>query len=691
MKNVTRVALAVALGLGLAACAQQSETAKTQPVKAAQSTQSTLVSGIDTANFDKSVSPDQDFYHYVNGTWLKNTPIPADKSNYGAFSKLYENSQKALRTIIEEDAAKTDAKEGSNAQKIGDFYKSYMNTAQIEKLGLTPIKGELNAIEKVKTHSGVAELMGKLAVEGVDAPFGFYVYADAKHSMKNAAYVGQSGLGLPNRDYYLDKSEKYQKIRQAYVSYVADMLGMAGFDHPQKRAKEVLAVETKLAKVQWDKVKNRDPNATYNKMSLAKLGTMLHSFNFGKYAKASGLSQASDVIVSQPSYFTDFGKLFGQVPVDTWRSYMGFQLLDGVSKLLPKKFADRHFAFHGTELSGVTEQSPRWKQAVNATDNVLGMMVGKEYVKRYFKPEAKQRMEHMVHNLLKAYGASIKELDWMSPETKKAALAKLAKFTTKIGYPDKWKSYDGLTIKADDLVGNYRRYAAFEVKDMLDKLKKPVDRSEWGMTPQTVNAYYNPVANEIVFPAAILQPPFFNMNADDAVNYGGIGAVIGHEIGHGFDDSGANFDGDGNLRNWWTKQDLTKFKARTTQLAAQYSAYAPYPDAHVNGKFTLGENIGDLGGLTMAYKAYHMSLHGKPAPVIDGFTGDQRFFIGWAQVWRRNYREAELRKRLNTDPHSPSMYRANGTVGNVPAFYKAFNVKPGDKMYIAPDKRVKIW
>lgn len=689
MTKLSHLAMAVALGLGLAACAQQSEAPAAPQATTQQAV--ALSSGIELANFDKSVSPKQDFYHYVNGTWLKSTPIPADKSNYGSFSKLYEDSQNALKSIIEEAAAKQNAATDSNDQKIGDFYKSYMNTDLVEKLGLTPIKGELSAIRALDSHAGVSSEMGKLALQGVTLPFGFYVYADAKSSTENAAYVDQSGLGLPNRDYYLDKSDKYQQIRQAYQAYISDQLKNAGFDNTEQRAKDILALETKLAEAQWDKVKNRDPNATYNKVSSAELAKTLKSFYFDQYAKASGLDAAHELVVGQPSYFEDFGKLFGKVPVKTWQSYLAFHLVDNYGELLPKKIADRHFEFHGKLLSGTEEQSPRWKQAVDATDSVLGMMVGKEYVARNFKPEAKARMEKLVDNLLKAYGESIDGLEWMSPDTKVAAKAKLAKFTPKIGYPDKWKSYDGLEIKADQLLGNFRRYAAFEYNKMLDKLGKPVDRSEWGMTPQTVNAYYNPVANEIVFPAAILQPPFFDLNADDAVNYGGIGAVIGHEIGHGFDDSGANFDGDGNLRNWWTETDLKKFKERTGQLAAQYDAFHPFPDAHVNGSFTLGENIGDLGGLSMAYKAYKMSLNGKEAPVMDGFTGDQRFFIGWAQVWRRNYREAELRKRLNTDPHSPSQYRANGTVGNIPAFYDAFGISEGDQMYVAPDKRVKIW
>ncbi|WP_341502954.1 M13 family metallopeptidase [Gallaecimonas sp. GXIMD4217] len=683
MKHLSRVALAVTLGLGLAACAQQSNDNNVEQV------QSQLQSGIALNNIEQGVRAGDNFYQHVNGKWLERTQIPADKSNYGSFTKLYEDSQQALRTIIEEAAAK-DAPAGSAEQMIGDFYRSYMNTDKVEQLGLKPIQGDLDMIQSAEGLADVAALFGKLGTQGVKAPFGFYVYADAKNSLVNGVYMGQSGLGLPNRDYYLEDNDKYQQLRAAYVAYIADQLSNAGFDNTEKRAKAILALETRIAKAQWDKVRNRNPNATYNKMSAAEVAKLMGPFYFDQYAKASQLDKAHEIIVSQPSFFEDFAKIFKGTSVDTWKDYLSFHLVDGYGELLPKRIADRHFDFHGKTLSGTEAQAPRWKKAVDAADSVLGMMVGKVYVERHFKPEAKERMEGLVTNLLKAYEVSIDNLEWMSDETKVAAKEKLSKFKPKIGYPDKWKSYDGLVIKQGDLVGNFRRYAAFEFEDMIGRIGKPVDRTEWHMTPQTVNAYYNPLVNEIVFPAAILQPPFFDLNADDAVNYGGIGAVIGHEISHGFDDSGANFDGDGNLRNWWSEADLKAFQERGSQLAAQYDGYFPFEDAHVNGKFTLGENIGDLGGLAVAYRAYRMSLDGE-APVIDGYTGDQRFFMGWAQVWRRKYREAELRKRLNTDPHSPSQYRANGIVSNMPAFYEAFGVKEGDEMYIAPDKRVKIW
>ncbi len=439
-------------------------------------------------------------------------------------------------------------------------------------------------------------------------------------------------------------------------------------------------------------VESRDANKAYNKMSLKELQQLMGGFDFDGFAKAAGLTgKTQDVIVRQPSYFEKLGAEFGKFPVSAWQDYLAFHLVDSYAGLLSQQFVDLHFDFHSKTLMGIQEQKPRWKRAVDGADQVIGELVGKEYVARHFQPEAKARMESMIKNLIKGFEVSIDELEWMTPETKKAAQEKLSKFTYKIGYPDKWKDYRNLEIKADDLVGNYQRYARFEYQDMLAKLGKPIDRSEWHMTPQTVNAYYNPVMNEIVFPAAILQPPFFNMEADDAVNYGGIGAVIGHEISHGFDDQGAKYDGDGNLRNWWTDKDREEFQKRGAQLSAQYSQFEALPGKFVNGDLTLGENIGDLGGLTVALRSYHLSLNGKEAPVMDGLTGDQRFFVGWSQVWRRNYRDEELGRRLLTDPHSPSHYRAMGTPRNVEGFYKAFDLKPTDKMYLSEEDRVKIW
>ena len=526
---------------------------------------------------------------------------------------------------------------------------------------------------------------------GVSIPLGWYVNNDAKNSTQYAVYLGQSGLGLPDRDYYIKDDEKSKSIRDAYVAYVKDMLTLAGVADAENAAARIMALETKIAEKQWSRVENRDADKTYNKFAAADLAKLLGGFPWADYAKAVQLDTASEIIVEQPTYFEAFGAIYKETDLQSWKDYLALRLVSEYSGKLSKAFVDRQFDFYGKTLSGTTEQQPRWKKAVNASDEVLGEIVGKLYVADHFKPEAKARMEVLVQNLIKAYHASIDTLEWMTPETKKAAHEKLNKFTPKIGYPDKWKDYSKLDIKADDLVGNYKAAAAFAYSEMRNKLGKPVDRSEWFMTPQTVNAYYNPTNNEIVFPAAILQPPFFNMDADDAVNYGGIGAVIGHELGHGFDDQGAKFDGDGNLRNWWTDADKAEFEKRGKQLVEQYNQYSPLEGMHVNGELTLGENIGDLGGLTVALKAYKLSLEGKEAAVLDGFTGEQRFFISWSQVWRRKGREEYLRNMLMTDPHSPSEYRVIGIVSNIPEFYTAFDVKEGDKMYIAPEKRVKIW
>ncbi len=689
MKKITLIAASVALALGLVACDKAPqpntpETTATAPVTA-------LVSGVEKENFDPAVKHTENFFYSVNGTWLKNTEIPADKSNYGAFTKLYDDSQVAMRAIIEAAAKKEGKVAGSDEQKLGDFYNSYMNEAAIEALGVKPISADLTAIAAIKDATELAAAFGQFQGLGVSIPFGWYVNNDAKNSTQYAVYLGQSGLGMPDRDYYLKDDEKSKSIRAAYVAYIKDMLTLAGVADAENAATRIMALETKIAEKHWSRVENRDADKTYNKMATADLAKLMGAFPWDVYAKAVQLDAASEIIVEQPTYFEAFGAIYKDTDLQSWKDYLSLRLVSEYSGKLSKAFVDRQFDFYGKTLSGTTEQQPRWKKAVNASDEVLGEIVGKLYVAEHFKPEAKARMEVLVQNLIKAYHASIDTLEWMTPETKKAAHEKLNKFTPKIGYPDKWKDYSALEIKADDLVGNYKAAAAFAYSQMRNKLGKPVDRSEWFMTPQTVNAYYNPVNNEIVFPAAILQPPFFNMEADDAVNYGGIGAVIGHELGHGFDDQGAKFDGDGNLRNWWTDADKAEFEKRGKQLVEQYNQYSPIEGMHVNGELTLGENIGDLGGLTVALKAYKLSLEGKEAAVIDGFTGEQRFFISWSQVWRRKGREEYLRNMLMTDPHSPSEYRVIGIVSNIPEFYTAFDVKEGDKMYIAPEKRVKIW
>ncbi|MEL4483477.1 M13 family metallopeptidase [Shewanella algae] len=684
MSKITTLALGIALSLGLASCASQQAPQSQAEVKKA--------SGIELENFDHQVRHQDDFYYSVNGKWLATTPIPADKSNYGAFSVLYEESQAALKQIIEEAAAKPNKAEGSVEQKIGDFYAAYMDSTLTDQLGIAPLKGQLADIAKTASHADIAALMGKLLTDGSGIPFGFYVNNDAKNSSQYGVYLYQSGLTLPDRDYYLKDDPKFVANREAMREYVRNLMSAAGYPHADAAAANVANIELFIAQSQWSRVESRDANKAYNKMSLKELQQLMGGFDFDGFAKAAGLTgKTQDVIVRQPSYFEKLGAEFGKFPVSAWQDYLAFHLVDSYAGLLSQQFVDLHFDFHSKTLMGIQEQKPRWKRAVDGADQVIGELVGKEYVARHFQPEAKARMESMIKNLIKGFEVSIDELEWMTPETKKAAQEKLSKFTYKIGYPDKWKDYSNLEIKADDLVGNYQRYARFEYQDMLAKLGKPIDRSEWHMTPQTVNAYYNPVMNEIVFPAAILQPPFFNMGADDAVNYGGIGAVIGHEISHGFDDQGAKYDGDGNLRNWWTDKDREEFQKRGAQLSAQYSQFEALPGKFVNGDLTLGENIGDLGGLTVALRSYHLSLNGKEAPVMDGLTGDQRFFVGWSQVWRRNYRDEELGRRLLTDPHSPSHYRAMGTPRNVEGFYKAFDLKPTDKMYLSEEDRVKIW
>ncbi|GAB1147225.1 TPA: M13 family peptidase [Shewanella algae] len=684
MSKISTLALGIALSLGLASCASQQAPQSQVEVK--------KTSGIELENFDHQVRHQDDFYYSVNGKWLATTPIPADKSNYGAFSVLYEESQAALKQIIEEAAAKPNKAEGSVEQKIGDFYAAYMDSTLTDQLGIAPLKGQLADIAKTASHADIAALMGKLLTDGSGIPFGFYVNNDAKNSSQYGVYLYQSGLTLPDRDYYLKDDPKFVANREAMREYVRNLMSAAGYPHADAAAANVANIELFIAQSQWSRVESRDANKAYNKMSLKELQQLMGSFDFDGFAKAAGLTgKTQDVIVRQPSYFEKLGAEFGKFPVSAWQDYLAFHLVDSYAGLLSQQFVDLHFDFHSKTLMGIQEQKPRWKRAVDGADQVIGELVGKEYVARHFQPEAKARMESMIKNLIKGFEVSIDELEWMTPETKKAAQEKLSKFTYKIGYPDKWKDYSNLEIKADDLVGNYQRYARFEYQDMLAKLGKPIDRSEWHMTPQTVNAYYNPVMNEIVFPAAILQPPFFNMEADDAVNYGGIGAVIGHEISHGFDDQGAKYDGDGNLRNWWTDKDREEFQKRGAQLSAQYSQFEALPGKFVNGDLTLGENIGDLGGLTVALRSYHLSLNGKEAPVMDGLTGDQRFFVGWSQVWRRNYRDEELGRRLLTDPHSPSHYRAMGTPRNVEGFYKAFDLKPTDKMYLSEEDRVKIW
>jgi putative endopeptidase len=647
--------------------------------------------GFDTTNFDRSVRPQDDFFRFANGGWLARTEIPSDRSRFGSFDELREQSQIAVRTLIEETAAREDVAQGSDAQKVRDLYRSYMDTVTIENLGVEPVRPGLDRIAALSDRDELPALFAELARSGIQTPVGFYVGQDGKQATRYIAYASQSGTGLPDRDYYLKPDPKFEEVRGEYVDYIATLLRLAGQPDPDRAAANVLALETRLAEAQWTRVQNRDREATYNLKTLDELEALTPGFSWSRYLEAVGAERTPGVVVRQPDYFQELDAILAETPLPVIRQYLVFKLLDDASSLLSRPFREARFAFRGQVLSGQKEQSPRWKQAVGTVDRVLGEATGRMYVERHFTPDQKARMEELVSNLTAAFREGIEGLEWMSPETKAQAQQKLAKFNVKIGYPEEWEDYSALEIRPDDLAGNMRRAAVWGFEDMVSRLGQPIDRGEWGMTPQTVNAYYSSTMNEIVFPAAILQPPFFDPAADDAVNYGAIGAVIGHEISHGFDDQGSRSDGDGNLRNWWTEQDQEEFAARTGELAAQYDAYEPLPGESINGRLTLGENIGDLSGLSVAYKAYRRSLGGQPAPVIAGFTGDQRFFLGWAQIWRSKSHDEALRQQLLTDPHSPGEYRTNGVLTNIPAFYDAFDVEEGDGMYIPPEERVKIW
>ncbi len=646
--------------------------------------------GVARANFDTSVRPRDDFFRFVNGTWLDNTEIPEDKSTYGSFAELADRAEADLRAIIEESAAEA-AEPGSHARKIGDFYNSFLDADSIEALGLGPLQQELARVEAIGNLEDVIAYVGHSQTLGIPNPFAFYVNLDLRDSTRYLAYMTQAGLGLPDRDYYLKDEAKFAQTRQAYRAYIEQLFELAGFDSGAGAAATVLALESRLAEAHWTRVENRDRDATYNKYGLRDAADLTPEFDWPRFLESAGLGESEEFVIRQPSYFEALARALAEVPAADWQTYFRFKLVDHFAPYLAEPFVDAHFDFYSRTVRGIEENRPRWKRAVEATDTVLGDMVGELYVERHFRPEAKERMDGLVENLRAAFRESIDELEWMGEETRAEAQTKLEKFATKIGYPQQWKDYSGLEIRAGELVGNLLRSEEVEYQRMIDKLGGPVDRGEWLLTPQTVNAYYYPPLNEIVFPAAILRPPFFNVAADEAVNYGAIGAVIGHEFSHGFDDQGRKSDGDGNLRDWWTERDAEEFKRRAGGLVEQYNEYSPVEGMHVNGELTLGENIGDLAGLTLAYRAYQLSLGEEAAPEIDGFTGDQRFFLGWGQVWRRLYREEELIRRLSIDPHAPARYRVNGVLANMPEFYEAFGVTEADRLYRAPEDRVKIW
>jgi predicted metalloendopeptidase len=653
-----------------------------------------LVSGIDPQDIDSSARPQNDPYQYINGKWLARFEIPADKGSYDQFTKVFDDTQVQLRALVDGLQEAADASD-PDQRKLADLYASFMDEAALEPLGLKPLAGEFARIEAIKDRSQIPALIAHLNRIGVPAPYTPRVHQDAKDATRYVFDLGQDGLGMPDRDYYLQDEVRLKQIRASYLEHVQRMLALAGDKNAATEARDIMALETALAKVQWTKVENRDPIKAYNKFELPKLAALAGDYNWAAYLSASGVKGKVDyLIVSQPSYITAFSKLLRQTPLPIWKSYFRLRVLKAYAPYLSKAFVDEDFAFDGMVLHGTKENEARWKRGVELLDGAIGEALGKLYVAKYFPPSYKERMDQLVNNLLAAYRADIDTLDWMGPETKQKAKDKLALFTTKIGYPVKSRDYSALQIARGDLVGNVTRANEFEYQRNLNKLGRPIDRTEWGMTAPTINAYYNPELNEIVFPAGILQPPFFNANADDAVNYGAIGAVIGHEISHGFDDQGSQYDGHGNLLEppgWFTRTDLEHFKARTHALIEQYSAVSPLPGYPINGELTLGENIADNSGLAIAYKAYELSLGGKPAPVIDGLTGGQRFYLGWAQGWRGKVRDNELIMRLKADPHSPDRTRGTLPERNQDGFYKAFDVKEGDQMYLPPDKRVSLW
>lgn len=672
MKNIKISLLAAAVVM--ASCAKKEE----------------LTSGINKKNMDTTVKPGDNFANYVNGAWLKTMKIPADKSSYGAFDMLYDQSQKDVKAIIEE-AAKSKASAGSDEQKIGDYYDSFMDRKGRNAKGITPIQNEMKAIDAITNYDDLASFFGTANRTGISIPFNISVYTDFKDPTKNILISWQGGIGLGEREYYSSTDPKMAEIRKKYVVHVEKMLQLGGVADPVANAAKIMALETLIASKQMKKEDARNAEKIYNKYVTADLKKLMPDFNWTAMMTKSGVEKEKEIVIAQVDYMKSLNDIIKKTPIEDWKIFLKWGLINKSASLLTTELDNQNFDFYSKTLSGTEKQEEDWKRAVNTVNSGLGEVVGKVYVEKHFSPEAKERMVSMVKNLLKAYAESIKKLDWMSETTKKEALRKVDKFMIKIGYPDKWKDYSSLKIDKADLYGNAQRSIEFEYQRNLDKLGKPVDRTEWGMTPQTVNAYYNPSLNEIVFPAAILQPPFFDLKADDAVNYGAIGAVIGHEIGHGFDDEGSTFDGDGVLKNWWTPADLTAFKAKTGALIAQYNSFKAFPDLSVNGTYTLGENIGDLGGLSIAIKAYKESLGGKEAPVMDGFTGMQRVFLGWGQVWGEKTRDEALRSQIARDPHSPAKFRINGVVRNVPEFYEAFKIKPTDSLYLAPDKRVKIW
>jgi predicted metalloendopeptidase len=643
---------------------------------------------------DTDVRPQDDLYRYVSGKWLKEAELPPDQARYGSFDELREKSEKDVRAILDDLSMREDLNPGDERAKVRDLYRSFMATDQIQAQGLTPLRQAFVRIDAIQSTDDLIRVMGQFQLEGITSPLNIAIEQDGKNSTRYLVHLIQSGLGLPDRDYYLKEEDtRLRTLRERYEAHIARVFEALGEPDSGARAASIVALEREIARVQWSKTDLRDPVKSYNMMSLKDLDAIAPHFKFQALLTESGIpeSQLQEMIVTTPSYFRDSDGLLASTPLETWKTYFKWHMTRFMMPYLPEPWIDLDFDFYGKTLRGIPQLKPRWKRGVAVVEAALGDAVGKEYVTQHFPAESKARMESLVSHLMQAYKESIESLPWMSEPTRKAAQQKLAKMNVKVGYSKKWRDYSALEIQSDDLVGNILRFHVFESRRQIARLGHPVDRDEWLMTPQTVNAYYNPAMNEIVFPAAILQPPFFNASADDAVNYGGIGAVIGHEISHGFDDMGSQYDGDGNLVDWFTPQDHQKFKEKTERLVEQYERYEPVPGYHVNGHLTLGENIADNSGLAIAYKAYLLSLRGESAPEMEGLTGLQRLYMGWAQVWRGKVRESEAVRLIKVDPHSPAAVRGNAPLVNQPGFYEAFGVKPGDQLYLPESDRVTIW
>ena len=674
----------------MAACDQSTKPMSDMPAQEIDALEITQgVSGIDLEGMNTDIRPQDNFYEYANGKWIAATEIPAEEIGWGSYMTLRKASLEQSKAIVEGLSASADLK--GEEKKISDFYKAWMDEALVNEKGVEPLTMNLKGIEALTSHDDIMTYFGAENPNGLDGPFNFYVGQDDKDSTRYVVFFVQSGLGLPNRDYYFDESERGRFLVQEYQGYISRILSLAGHDNAQAAAARVVGLETTLAEHHWTKVENRDADKVYNPFTDVELTSLLSNLNLDSYLQGIGVARQPAVIVMQPSYLEQVNSLFREVPVETWKDYLQARTVSSFANFLSEDFVQARFDFYSETLAGREEQTPRWRRAVASINSSIGEMLGKIYVERHFKPESKERMVEMVANLNRAYADSIRNLGWMSDETKEKALTKLSKFTPKIGYPDKWKDYSALALFSDDLVGNIKRARTFSHNQNVDKLGKPIDRNEWFMAPQQVNAYYNPGLNEIVFPAAYLQSPNFIPEADDAYNYGAIGVTIGHEIGHGFDDQGSKYDGDGNLRSWWTEEDRANFEIRTKGLVDQFNKFEALPGLFVNGELTLGENIGDLGGTAIALKAYRLSLEGHDAPTIDGFTGEERFFIGNAQASRLKWRDQFMELLVKSDPHSPDRFRVNGVMSNMKDFYSTYHVKEGDELYLPEAERVSIW